>query len=742
MPRITAGIDLRSRAERTLTASEEAQKAIIQQAQTYMRANIRKLDIAIINGRVKSWADWATYDVPALAHLPYTADNIKEAKQEAVKNAAVQNRAALELAKSANEEAGRVSYRSRDIALKGFKLRTRQKKAYNHFMTSVFEKQEVNCNLLPLPPGQGKSVICAAIMVDVLNKNRNTDYFGIPWASTGGRIIYLTPAPVVEKTKRTLIKAGIDPNLIGGLTHPISLISFEELSTIDGRKWFTEYTTTEFENQVTRYRWKNIPPDLVIVDESHKFKKPHVKKSKYLAAFLDFPSTKWLFTTATPAHDAENCWLYLSTSGIKWKGKPISVTHVREIISTVIGPDESIKKTGNAGMEALKDFMKPIINLPPADPATSIARNELVFIPLPTENKTLLAVYQQAMQRWFEAKERAQEEPSALGEQMAQFTILTQAAELMTVPHWTNEAIKAINAGQAYVCGLKYQEPLRQLCLALIKAGEEGKINIPGFGRDHISVIFGGKKVIFEKDVYKPSEWATMRTRLMQWEALPEDQKETSPLKLTAKEKTKLKNTAQYYVDSLKLDKTTEEFDEQGELILKYRLNKQSKSQRQEEIDRFQDGRTVVCLFTLASGGTGLDLDKQEPHVRDRVMDATICFYAEEFGQAFGRCVRIATLQPIVHQRMTFFAGTIMANHVAPVLSRKLKNLAKFSMSGDDLADMLAVKTTLKDLQEDAAMKGTCAARQTTITVDDESGFTGDDEFSFGSDDDDDDDND
>ncbi len=111
-------------------------------------------------------------------------------------------------------------------------------------------------------------------------------------------------------------------------------------------------------------------------------------------------------------------------------------------------------------------------------------------------------------------------------------------------------------------------------------------------------------------------------------------------------------------------------------------------------------------------------------------MYSTICYYAEEFGQALGRCVRLATLQPVVKQYMTFFLGTIMSKHVRPILQRKLRNLSKFSLSDVDLAAELAARTTVKDLQMDASVVAMRPA-----VIEDESGFTGNDDDGWGEDD-------
>ena len=88
-------------------------------------------------------------------------------------------------------------------------------------------------------------------------------------------------------------------------------------------------------------------------------------------------------------------------------------------------------------------------------------------------------------------------------------------------------------------------------------------------------------------------------------------------------------------------------------------------------------------------------------------MQITPCYWAEEFKQAFGRCMRIATLTDVV-QEVVGFEGTLIADHLLPRLMKKVQSLAKFNPTGDDLVSVL----------ESAILKGEAKLAQVAEVVD------------------------
>lgn len=128
-----------------------------------------------------------------------------------------------------------------------------------------------------------------------------------------------------------------------------------------------------------------------------------------------------------------------------------------------------------------------------------------------------------------------------------------------------------------------------------------------------------------------------------------------------------------------------------------YRLGAQSRTQRQEEIDRFQSGKTTYCFFTFKAGGVGLSLHhtdemttqktRKKPNgyaveadiplipIRPRSVTLTPTYSAPELVQGLGRCPRLTSLSD-TYQYVVFYKGTI-EERVAETVSTKLRCLKK-----------------------------------------------------------------
>jgi hypothetical protein len=136
------------------------------------------------------------------------------------------------------------------------------------------------------------------------------------------------------------------------------------------------------------------------------------------------------------------------------------------------------------------------------------------------------------------------------------------------------------------------------------------------------------------------------------------------------------------------------------------KLHNQNQKERHDNVQAFLNGETEFCIYTLSSGGTGISLDHRYNHTRPRSVMSTMTYWAEEFAQALGRCVRITTLTDTT-QDIYVPEGTILSDHMAPKLARKLKSVDAIGSSNVDLAGELekalrdratAVKLTEEDL--------------------------------------------
>ena len=151
---------------------------------------------------------------------------------------------------------------------------------------------------------------------------------------------------------------------------------------------------------------------------------------------------------------------------------------------------------------------------------------------------------------------------------------------------------------------------------------------------------------------------------------------------------------------------TKDAFAARNERLRTMKLHNQNQAERHENVQNFLNGATEFCIYTLSSGGTGISLDHRYMHTRPRSVMSTMTYWAEEFAQALGRCVRITTLTDTT-QQIYVPEGTILSDHMAPKLARKLKSVDAIGSSNVDLAGELekalrdravAVKLTEDDL--------------------------------------------
>jgi hypothetical protein len=151
---------------------------------------------------------------------------------------------------------------------------------------------------------------------------------------------------------------------------------------------------------------------------------------------------------------------------------------------------------------------------------------------------------------------------------------------------------------------------------------------------------------------------------------------------------------------------TKDAFAARNEKLREMKLHNQNQKERHENVQDFLNGATEFCIYTLSSGGTGISLDHRYAHTRPRDVMSTMTYWAEEFAQALGRCVRITTLTD-TRQSIYVPEGTILSDHMAPKLARKLKSVDAIGSSNVDLAGELekalrdkatVIKLTAEDL--------------------------------------------
>ncbi len=183
-------------------------------------------------------------------------------------------------------------------------------------------------------------------------------------------------------------------------------------------------------------------------------------------------------------------------------------------------------------------------------------------------------------------------------------------------------------------------------------------------------------------------------------------------------------------VEELLADMDLDQVEERTlkELPEPLQLGAQSKEDRQKEIDRFQAGKSLYCLFTMRAGGVGLSLhhtdeltkekvrhkangyavveDIAKIPVRPRKLFAAPTYSAIELVQSLGRCPRLTSLSD-TEQELLFYRGTIEED-VAAIVSQKLRCLSKVVRQREKWADVILTNgaSTKEHIEKDVADEG------------------------------------
>lgn len=114
----------------------------------------------------------------------------------------------------------------------------------------------------------------------------------------------------------------------------------------------------------------------------------------------------------------------------------------------------------------------------------------------------------------------------------------------------------------------------------------------------------------------------------------------------------------------------------------------QSKTERQAEIDRFQDNSCRLMLIMSQAGGVGLDVgDNLGGH--PRMLLANLPIDTTEFIQLLGRAHRANSKTPTVN-RIVLMDGVPVEEKIFKILSRKVSQLSALQGDDLDLANYLA----------------------------------------------------
>jgi hypothetical protein len=557
-------------------------------------------------------------------------------------------------------------------------LKPRQKKCLFKIRHALFVQRKSSSVLLPLGTGTGKTIIAAAVIDDLL-KN---DYYGFGNGKNMPlwNVICIVPKATKIKFTRELIRCGLGQHL----ENDIIVRTYSELRSSSMRELFTEYTRVNpYNNEPEQaFKFKLGKPALVIFDESHKLKRKGSAAFKRALGFIS-PSTKFLFMSATPAIIGEDLKLFGLASQLSWGGS---------IVDDISWPNFG-RQVGEGSLTRLVRGEHTVANIfsyydrvasaivnPPADPRKHKSYNGVKFIHFKTKESQ--DRYERAQEKWLELCRKNGKEPDDWAARLTAFGNFRQAAEREGAESVVELAMIEHGKGRAPVIMCSYKETIKMCLMEFAKRGID---------RSRISVIYGGEPNITAENCLSVYDWMRQHHKVSTDENFVWTDK---------KARAKYNRSTKYWNTAMKTERSAEEQADMDKWLKTMKLYAQSDEGLQDEIDNFQEGRTEFCIGTLSKAGTGLDLDQQIETVRPRTMLAFPCYYAEEFVQGFGRIYREYTLSD-AYQWMVLFEGTIVTEHVVPILVKKLTSLTASTGLDLDLESKLAdaaAKEKLKPL--------------------------------------------
>jgi hypothetical protein len=177
------------------------------------------------------------------------------------------------------------------------------------------------------------------------------------------------------------------------------------------------------------------------------------------------------------------------------------------------------------------------------------------------------------------------------------------------------------------------------------------------------------------------------------------------------------------------------------EFAVKNKLGPQSRSVRQEEIDRFQQGKARMAFFTFKSGGVGLSLHHTDEWAavdpltgnklvksRQRKSFLAPTYSAIEIVQGLGRAHRITSLSD-TEQTILFYKGTI-EEAVYSIVSLKMRCLKKVTAAKESWDSLIVDNKKKEDFISEADRKAAETATDNPNDNDvlDAQGSSGEDE--------------
>lgn len=525
--------------------------------------------------------------------------------------------------------------------------------------------------LLLSSTGTGKTFMVGALIRRLVDRDfaKNKSFGHVKY-------LYVTRATIVEQTERVFANYF---NLT--IRDGVEVLNIEQLRSRAGQIWIKEEVIIQGGKEQTTYKWRPMMNPVVIIwDECQALKNDDSIQHQIALAFSELPcETYQIFVSATPFTRVSEAKCFAcatkkdisETLGLP-KGTVLSPA-TWPTYASAMSLDSKPEDYNEAAVERLvKDLDEYIIRVRGVRPQFD-AINQVNMIDF--ESKEERQFYESAWDRYLKEKARLEQEADSDGGAvgfmiLVQFLKFRMAAELCRAPYLAKRMLASVKEGYASVAALNFKGSIIKVVMALEKLG------VP---RSQISLVWGGGQTALTKK---------------QKTALDIKEKADALIKIGMSMADIMKSLDITEDDLLEAETKASMIENIPEHL---QLGAQSKEERQREIDKFQSGRSLYCLYTFRAGGVGLSLhhtdefskvkcrrkkngyaiveDIPNVSIRPRINFIAPTYSAMELVQGLGRCPRLTSLSN-TRQELIFYRGTI-EDSVARIVSHKLKCLSK-----------------------------------------------------------------
>lgn len=619
---------------------------ILRQAKDNAVIQCNRIRSAYTSGRIKSWSDierMFSIKVPdTYKNMAFTFANVGSSGPSFCTYWLQSYEARLQHSVEPTEERRTIVV---DKKVDTFGIRTlfpEQQGVYTAIY-DAFTVNKIQAALQDGYTGSGKTIIACSVIAKLVKEGILLQP-DVAWRLHP--FIIFCPKGVAENWRRELEAHGLGELLA---KRRIYIFADSEFTSTPGKIFVDEHEDLNTGEVSLRWNLATVPI-LAVIDECHRYVNPKTARFKSIRALLQTrPRKHFLLMSATPMEKVNDSQLFVELiSNLDFNGTRVDSNSFSFFAGVL---DSTPHKPNREALKRLRKVLAPyIFSIPYVKPKhKAINVVQLVDFELPEHED----IYISAHHRYIEACRKSGK--NTLWGRFEAFIALMNYRKTVEPlrAHWIAHRCAENYHGEtlATAVGTAFKETITEIAFQLVE-----KYNIP---RDHISIVWGGKKE------YKPEMLLT--------KAEIDDILKQTDLKTLLQNKELLKKvriTLRYLQDQHEHTETAEQQAYRHNKLRELRLvGKQSDNARQVEIDKFQDGSSKIVLFTNASGGIGLSFDRNKESLLPREGLFTPVYSGKEFQQVLGRLVRRASIADAI-QRICMMRGTVEELMLRPSLMR------------------------------------------------------------------------